>query len=225
MEGDDTVAEILAIDDDIQILSIIKKALEKDSHSVDIFDRINKINKNNIFEYDLILLDVMMPDIDGFTFCKEIRSNVDCPIIFITAKTMDTDLTEGFSIGADDYIKKPFSISELRARVNAHLRREKREYHTRIISDDFKFDISQKILYLNDMKIKLTKSEYEICEFLVKNKGQVFSLEQILEKILGCNSESDSSAIREHIKNIRAKLTKSGKNPIETVWGIGYKWI
>ncbi len=218
------MAKILAIDDDIQILSIIKKALENDKHSVDILDRAEKVNKDNLSKYDLILLDVMMPAKDGFTFCKEIRGSVDCPIIFITAKTMDTDLTEGFAIGADDYIKKPFSLSEIRARVNAHLRREKREYHTRFISDNFKFDVSEKILYLNDKQIKLTKSEYEICEFLAKNKGQVFSLEQIIEKVFGFNFESDSSAVREHVKNIRAKLKQCGENPIETVWGIGYKW-
>ncbi len=218
------MSRILAIDDDIQILSIIKKALENEQHSVDILDRAEKVKKDYLTKYDLILLDVMMPEKDGFAFCKEIRDSVDCPIIFLTAKTMDTDLIEGFAAGADDYIKKPFSLSEIRARVNAHLRREKREYHTRIISDNFKFDVSEKILYLNEEQIKLTKSEYEICEFLTRNKGQVFSLEQIIEKVFGFDFESDVSAVREHVKNIRAKLKQGGENPIETVWGIGYKW-
>lgn len=218
------MSKILAVDDDIQILSIIKKALENDKHSVDVSDNIKSVNKDNLSKYDLILLDVMMPNTNGFNFCKEIRTFVDCPILFITAKTMDEDLTEGFSVGADDYIKKPFSLSELRARVNAHLRREKRNYHNRIISDNFMFDVSEKILLYNDEQIKLTKTEYEICEFLVKNKRQVFSLEQIIEKIFGFDSESDCSAIREHIKNIRAKLKQCDKQPIETVWGIGYKW-
>ncbi|HWT76747.1 MAG TPA: response regulator transcription factor [Mobilitalea sp.] len=218
------MAKILAIDDDVQILSIIKRALENDKHSVDILDRTENVNKDNLSKYELILLDVMIPDTDGFTFCKEIRDSVDCPIIFITAKSMDADLIEGFAIGGDDYIKKPFALSELRARVNAHLRREKREYHNRIISNDFVLDVSEKILYFHHEQIELTKSEYEICEYLVKNKGQVFSLEQIIEKVFGFDCESDSSAIREHIKNIRAKLKKFGEVPIETVWGIGYKW-
>lgn len=218
------LSKILAIDDDIQILSIIKKALESEQHSVDLLDSVEKLNKDILTKYDLILLDVMMPEKDGFTLCKEIRNSVDCPIIFITAKTMDQDLTEGFAAGADDYIKKPFSLSEIRARVNAHIRRDKRKYHTRIISNHFTFDISEKILYLYDEQIKLTKTEYEICEFLARNKGQVFSLEQILEKVFGFDSESDSSAIREHVKNIRAKLKQGGENIIETVWGIGYKW-
>lgn len=218
------MAQILAIDDDIQILSIVKKALENEQHSVDILDRADKVNKDQLSKYDLIILDVMMPEKDGFTFCKEIRNSVDCPILFITAKTFDSDLIEGFAVGGDDYIKKPFSLSEIRARVNAHLRREKREYHTRIISGNFKFDLSEKILYLHDEQIKLTKSEYDICEFLVRNKGQVFSLEQIIEKVFGFDYEGDISAVREHVKNIRAKLKRNGENPIETVWGIGYKW-
>ncbi len=218
------MANILAVDDDMQILSIIKKALGNDGHRVETADRAEKVIKEKLSRYDLILLDVMMPDTDGFTFCKDIRNSVDCPILFITAKTMDTDLTEGFAAGADDYIRKPFSLSELRARVNAHLRRERREYHNRIVSENFNFDISAKILYFNQEQIELTKSEYEICEFLVRNRGQVFSLEQIIEKVYGFDCGSDSSAIREHIKNIRAKLKKCGENPIETVWGIGYKW-
>jgi len=218
------MSKILALDDDIQILSIIKKALENDKHTVDILDNIKNVNRDSLSKYDLILLDVMMPGTNGFSFCKEIRNIVDCPILFITAKTMDEDLTEGFAVGADDYIKKPFSLTELRARVNAHIRREKREYHNRIISDNFILDLSEKALFYNDRQIKLTKSEYEICEFLVKNKGQVFSLEQIIEKVFGFDSESDCSAIREHIKNIRGKLKQCHKQPIETVWGIGYKW-
>lgn len=218
------MAKILALDDDIQILSVIKKALENDKHSVDILDNINNVNKGNLSNYDLILLDVMMPNTNGFAFCKEIRNIVDCPILFITAKTMDTDLIEGFAAGGDDYIKKPFCLTELRARVNAHIRRERREYHNRMVSDNFIFDISEKILFYNEEPIKLTKSEYEICEFLAKNKRQVFSLEQIVEKVFGFDSESDYSAIREHIKNIRAKLKQCDRQPIETVWGIGYKW-
>ncbi|WP_455714495.1 response regulator transcription factor [Anaerosporobacter sp.] len=219
------MATILAIDDDMQILSIIKRALEKDCHRVDTFNNVNQVEENLLIRYDLILLDVMMPGIDGFTYCRKIREKVDCPIIFITAKTMEEDLTQGLAIGADDYIKKPFGLGELRARVNAHLRREQREYRQKLLADDFIVDLSEKALYLNQDRIKLTKSEYEICEFLIRSKGQVFSLEQILVGIYGYDSESDNSTIREHIKNIRAKLTSKGKNPIETVWGIGYKWV
>lgn len=218
------MAGILAIDDDEDILAVVKKALEKDGHMVSCCNNLKEFDLAKLAEYDLILLDVMMPYKDGFTFCREVRNSVDCPILFLTAKTMDNDLEFGFLSGADDYIKKPFSIIELRARVNAHLRRQTREHHTQLVNGKFRFNLSSRELFYEEKRIKLTKSEYRICEFLVQNRGQVFSLEQMIEKVSGYDTESDSSAIREHIKNIRAKLKNCGESPIETVWGIGYKW-
>mgnify|MGYP002794520260 CR=1 FL=1 len=218
------MAKILVVDDDPGILKMIQKVLKKDGHEVSCFGTTEEIDRNSIDSYDLLLLDVMMPGEDGFTFCREIRNMVDSPILFLTAKTMDMDLMEGFGAGADDYIKKPFSIVELRARVDAHLRREKRVSHSRLISGNLCFDLSARALLFQDQTVKLTKSEYDICEMMAKNSGQVFSLEQILVAVYGYDSESDNSAIREHIKNIRAKLGKYGESPIETVWGIGYRW-
>ena len=116
------MAHILAIDDDEAMLILIKNALRKDGHEVTGVTQVTEKLKNKLFPYDLILLDVMMPDVDGYTFCREIRSLTDCPILFLTAKGLEEDVNFGFSMGADDYIKKPFSILELRARVNAHLR-------------------------------------------------------------------------------------------------------
>ena len=217
--------KILVIDDDREICKIIERALSKEGYGVTVRNDVVGLEIHQLKLYHLILLDVMMPEINGFSFCKEVRKKVDCPILFITAKTMEADMIEGLSIGGDDYIKKPFSLAELRARVHAHIRRERREYHQRILWEDFCFDLSERQLYINEEKVVLTKSEYEICEFLVRNKGQVFSVERILENVLGMDCESDSSAVREHIKNIRAKLGKRNRNPIETVWGIGYKWI
>ena len=216
--------KILVIDDDIEICKIIERALSKEGYEVTVRSDVVGLEIQHLKVYHLILLDVMMPEIDGFSFCKEVREKVDCPILFITAKAMEADMIEGLLVGGDDYIKKPFSLAELRARVHAHIRRDRREYRQRILWDDFCFDLSEKQLYINEEKIGLTKSEYEICEFLVRHRGQVFSGERILENVLGMDCESDSSAIREHIKNIRAKLGKQNKNPIETVWGIGYKW-
>ena len=218
------MAQILVVDDEPDILKVIEKALVKEGHQVTCKSSAREIAKETIGHYDMILLDVMMPEVDGFSICKEIRGLVDCPILFITAKTLDQDLEFGFSLGADDYIKKPFSITELRARVNAHLRRQTRTHHSRLLSGNLAFDLSAKILYWKDTPVKLTKSEYEICEFLARNKGQVFSLEQMIEMVFGYDSESDSSAVREHIKNIRAKLKQYEEQPIETVWGIGYRW-
>ncbi|MFR3557569.1 MAG: response regulator transcription factor [Paraclostridium sordellii] len=217
-------AEILVIDDEIEICNLIKNALKKQGHIVTVRNNAIDINEEDLIKFDLILLDVIMPGIDGFTLCKNIRDEVDCPIIFITAKTMEEDILEGFSTGGDDYIKKPFSIIELRARVEAHLRREHREKHQILSINGLKFNLKSKEIYFNDYKITLTKGEYAICEYLAKHRGQVFSLEQIFIEVYGYEKDSDNSCIREHIKNIRAKITKYIESPIETVWGIGYKW-
>lgn len=218
------MAYILAIDDEEGILSIIKNALAKEGHIVTTISNPTNFQKDQYIKYDLILLDVMMPEIDGFSLCKEIRNLVDCPIIFLTAKTMEQDIVMGLSIGGDDYISKPFGIGELRARVAAHLRREHREKQNAFSISDIKFNIAAKESYYNKELIPFTKSEYSICEYLAINHGQVFSKEGIYESIFGFDGNSDTSAIVEHIKNIRSKLKKIGIAPIETVWGIGYKW-
>lgn len=218
--------KILVIDDEEAILQIIKCGLKKEGFEVDIFDSAKKVDVRNLKQYSLVILDVMMPDVDGFTFCKKIRDIVSVPIIFLTAKTLEDDVLYGLGIGGDDYIKKPFRIKELRARVKAHLRRELRETHNFLLSKDgnIKFDLSEKKLIISNNIIPLTCSEYKICELLIKNKGQVFSREQIYEKVFGFDGESADNTIVVHVKNIRLKLNKFDVNPIKTVWGIGYKW-
>lgn len=215
---------ILAVDDELDMLDLIENILKKNNHQVDVYQNPLDIDYSKLSKYDLILLDVMMPGIDGISFCKEIRGKVDCPILFLTAKTMEEDIVEGLLIGGDDYIKKPFGAAELLARIEAHLRREKRERHTSLNLGEIRFDLSSNEVFVVEEKVHLTKSEYQISELLAKRKGQVFSRDQIYELIFGFDGIGDSSAISEHIKNIRAKFQKYGKNPIETVWGIGYKW-
>ena len=215
---------ILAVDDELDMLELIKNILKKNNHKVDVYQKPLDIDYSKLNKYDLILLDVMMPDVDGISFCKEIRSKVDCPILFLTAKAMEEDIVEGLLIGGDDYITKPFGAAELVARIEAHLRREKRERHTSLNLGEIRFDLSSNEVFVVEEKVHLTKSEYQISELLAKRKGQVFSRDQIYELIFGFDGIGDSSAISEHIKNIRAKFQKYGKNPIETVWGIGYKW-
>lgn len=218
------MAYILAIDDDEAMLVLIKNTLRKDDHDVTCVSRITEALKDTLSSYDLILLDVMMPGTDGYTFCREIRRFTDCPILFLTAKSMEEDVQFGFSVGADDYIRKPFSILELRARVNAHLRREQRE-KTRCFSvGSVRFFLAKKEVLVMEQKLSLTKSEYEISLLLAKNHGQIYSKEQIFENVFGYDKESDISAITEHIKNIRKKLAAAGISPIETIWGIGYRW-
>ena len=164
------MANILAVDDEQDILTLIYNALKKDGHQVTVVQNPQQADFDHWDGYDLILLDVMMPGIDGFSLCSKIRDRVNCPIMFLSAKTMEKDIMYGLDLGADDYITKPFGLGELRARVNAHLRRESREKHSLLFSSGFKFDLSAKELQLGDHIIPLTKSEYGICEFLAKNR-------------------------------------------------------
>ena len=219
------MARLLVIDDEKAILDLVKNSLEKDGHIVTVCESVADVTINTLKNYDLILLDSMMPDVDGFMFCKKIRGIVDCPILFLTAKVMETDIIYGLGIGADDYITKPFRIGELRARVTAHLRRERREHHNTLgFEQEIKFDLSSKELFMKGKKVDLTKSEYEICEYLARNRGQVFTREQIYEAVFGFDGNSDNSTIATHIKNIRSKLAGYGVTPINTVWGVGYRW-
>lgn len=215
---------ILAVDDDRGILELIRRALEREGYEVTLQDNPLEIDYEKLNRYQLILLDVMMPGMDGFELCRKIRDRVDCPILFVTAKTEESALMEGLGIGGDDYITKPFGIGGLRARVSAHLRREGRQKKNLLTLGEIEFSLQEKKLYCQGKEAALTKSEYAICEYLALNRGQVFSKERILEYVFGFDGESNSSAITEHIKNIRAKFQQFGTNPIETVWGIGYRW-
>ena len=200
------MAWILAVDDEEGIRNLIQNALEKDGHRVSVCENTEVIKEKDLIHYDLILLDV------------------DCPILFLTAKAEEKSIMEGLGSGGDDYICKPFGIGELRARVAAHLRREAREKTHAVEISGIRFDLAGKSVQVGEEKIPLTKSEYEISELLALNHGQVFSKEKIFESVFGYERESDSSAITEHVKNIRAKFARYGKKNIQTVWGIGYKW-
>lgn len=169
------MAKILAVDDEKDILVLIQNILRRDQHQVDILDHVHGQPPDVFQGYDLILLDVMMPDIDGFELCKQIRPLVDCPILFLTAKTEEEAIVKGLITGGDDYITKPFGVRELSARVNAHLRRERRDKHQskRVISG-FLFHFDSKEVFINNNKLNLTKNEYKICEFLAQHKGELF---------------------------------------------------
>ena len=218
------MARILAIDDEPEILRLIKTALEREGHTVETSASASETSISKAHFADLILLDVMMPGEDGFSWCKRIRDEVDCPILFVTARTEEADLVRGLGLGADDYIQKPFTVPELRARVAAHLRREARPHTHTIRVGSFCLDLAGGQMLHDDCPVPLTKSEYTICAHLMEHAGQVFSKGQIFEAVFGYDAESDESAIVEHIKNIRAKIKRFGAEPIETVWGIGYRW-
>ncbi|MDE6845676.1 MAG: response regulator transcription factor [Lachnospiraceae bacterium] len=218
------MANILVVDDDTAILTMINRILSKDGHNVTTVSDSMTVSEIRTENLDLIILDVMMPGKDGFALCEELRGSVDCPILFLTAKSEESSLVYGLEKGADDYICKPFGAAELRARVAAHLRRETREHFVGLLFAGSRFRLAAKQLVVNDRVIALTKAEYSICEFLARNHGQVFSKEQIYERVFGFDGESNEATITTHIKNIRMKLEEHHYSPIKTVWGIGYKW-
>ena len=218
------MANILVVDDEPEIVSVIRRALESDGHKVSAYTGTEEIDIRNLNYYDLALLDIMMPGEDGYQFCERIRNKVDIPIIFLSAKILEEDITHGLEIGADDYIVKPFRVAELRARVNAHLRREHREKTHFLNFERCSLDLDAKRPLVSDREVSLTKTEFSICEFLAKHPGMVFTREQIFDEVLGMDKESDSTTISTHVANIRTKLEKAGIQPITTVWGTGYKW-
>lgn len=218
------MANILAVDDDGDLCSLLKRALERDGHQVVTLLEGKEVTERLCHWADCILLDVMMPGEDGFSLCGRIRGLADCPILFLTAKTEEGAVIRGLGLGADDYLSKPFRIGELRARVNAHLRRQRRVPQNRIRRRGLDFDLRERAVYAGELPLKLTKGEYAICEYLALHPGQTFSREQIYEAVFGYEGEADASAVTEHIKNIRARLKGAGAAPIQTVWGIGYKW-
>ena len=166
------MAHILVVDDEPAMLQLIRRVLEKDQHFISLISDAGTALNINFSKYDLILLDIMMPGLDGFELCRQIRSRVDCPIIFLTAKIQEADIVRGLGLGADDYITKPFGTSELRARVNAHLRRDTREKKNSFSISGIVFQINAKEAETQGQKLPLTKSEYEICEYLALHHGQ-----------------------------------------------------
>ncbi len=220
--------KILVADDEKDVVSLLKDYFEINGYLVITAysgaEAIEKAAQN----LDIILLDVNMPDGDGLTVCQKLRDYVSCPIVFLTARIEDSDKISGFSSGGDDYIIKPFSIDELGARVAAHIRRDHRiksQANVRFFGG-LTIDYTAKTISAEGKAIELAKKEYQIIELLSLNCGQVYDKERIYEKIWGYDAEGDSSVITEHIRRIRAKLSKCGEEyHIETVWGMGYKWV
>ncbi|WP_313233804.1 response regulator transcription factor [Tissierella praeacuta] len=221
---------ILIIDDEKDLVMIIKDTLESNGYNVlTAYNGFNGIEMSRK-KPDLIILDIMMPDMDGFNVCSLIRDNVDCPILFLSARNSEIDKIKGLAIGGDDYITKPFSLKELVSRVKAHLRREKRiskmEKNTFLHFGNLDINLKGLNVKVNNEDINLTKKEFEIVELLSLNPGQVFSKDQIYDKIWGYDGLGDTSTVTEHIKNIRSKIASINKENeyIKTVWGFGYKW-
>lgn len=220
--------KILIVDDEEDVVSLLKDYFEISGYEVmtayNGVEAVTQIQRKP----DVILLDINMPKMDGIEVCKKIRDYVSCPILFLTAKVEECDKINGFAVGGDDYIIKPFSIDELGARVAAHIRRE----HRNTADTNVRFwgklaiDYSAKTVVAEEKEINFAKKEFEIVELLSLNYGQVFDKERIYEKLWGYDAEGDSSVVAEHMRRIRAKLREIGEDyHLETVWGMGYKWV
>ncbi|MEC2449578.1 response regulator transcription factor, partial [Bacillus cereus] len=174
--------------------------------------------------YDFVVLDIMMPEMDGLSVCKEIRKTSDVPIIFLTAKGEEWNRVNGLRMGADDYIVKPFSPGELVARMEAVLRRyTKQEQQEEIQFGPILINEKSRRIEANGESISLTVKEFDLLYFLCQHTGQVFSREQLLEKVWGYDYAGSTRTVDTHVKTMRLKLGESG-NYIQTVWGVGYKF-
>ncbi|MCD8390820.1 MAG: response regulator transcription factor, partial [Firmicutes bacterium] len=221
--------KILIVEDDAEIAM-----LERDYLEISGFETKTLTSGKDASEeavnggYSLILLDLMLPDKSGCDICREIRDEIDIPILMVTAKTESVDKIRGLVMGADDYISKPFDPMELVARVRAHINQYKRltgkERHY-ITVRDIKIETACRAVYKNDAEIQLSSHEYDLLLFLVQNPNVIFTKEQLFEKIWGFDYAGDSAAVMVHINRIREKLEDDPKNPqiIETIWGAGYR--
>lgn len=222
------MSKVLIVDDDKDISELISLVLKKEEIDSKIIN--NPLEVIDIVEkesFDLILLDIMMPEISGTELCSKIRDKVDCPIIFLSAKNELIDKMLGYEIGGDDYITKPFNNSELVLKIKAHLRLNKR-VNKKIKSNIIKIgeiSINKDTfeVYKNDLKIDISTREFELLKYLMENAGMVISKEQIFESVWG-SSYGDIGTVAVNIKSLRDKLQDKNKYII-TIWGYGYKFV
>lgn len=223
--------KILIVDDEADIVSLMEQAMTAEGYQVCTASDGTKAIDMLSQAPDIIILDVMMPGMNGFELCQMIRDEVDCPILFVSARQTEADRIQGLSIGGDDYITKPFSLRELKARVAAHLRgnrrvRESSSERSLLRYGILRIDLKGREVHVNQSVVLMTAKEFDIIELLALHPGQVFSKEQIYDRIWGLEASGDTSTVTEHIKKIRAKLAGQdpGSSYISTLWGVGYKW-
>jgi DNA-binding response OmpR family regulator len=219
--------KILLVDDEKGIITMMKNYFESLNYKVLYALNGEEALEKIIFQPDIILLDINMPEMDGIELCKRIREHISCPIIFITARVESHDKIIGFRAGADDYIVKPFDIDELGARVEAHLRREQRKQEQSIVRffGELIINYSKREVTVGGNIIGFSKREFDIVELLSINSGQIFDREHMYEAIWGIDGDGNSDTIMEHIRKIRFKIAAyTVHNYIDTIWGVGYKW-
>ncbi len=227
--------EILIVEDDLSIAEIEKDFLEIEGYEIEVAtDGYKGLKAALSHRFDLILLDLMLPGIDGLEICKRIRGTLDIPILMVTAKDEDVDKIRGLGIGADDYIVKPFSPTELVARVRAHLAQyerlrgsaDGRQTPREIRVGNLRINPGSRRVYLGEREIECKNKEYELLLFLMENAEIVFSKETLYERIWGIDALGDIKTVAVHINRLREKIEKDPSNPqrIQTVWGAGYRF-
>ena len=227
------MSKILIVEDELSIAELEKDYLELSSFEVDIeTDGKSGLERALAEDYDMIILDLMLPEMDGFEICKKIRAQKDIPILMVSAKKDDIDKIHGFGLGADDYITKPLSPSELVARVKAHLARYERLVGTNAKENDIieirgiKIDKTARRVYVNGEEKAFTTKEFDLLTFLASNPNRVFKKEELFNKIWDMESIGDIATVTVHIKKIREKIEFDTSKPqyIETIWGVGYRF-
>jgi len=222
-----SIGKVLIVDDDENICEVIRLYLENSGYETQLsFDGKDAEEKFLSYKPDLVLLDIMLPHIDGIGVLKWIRKENNTPVIILTAKGETFDKVLGLELGADDYIVKPFQAKELLARVKAVLRRYSHEGETKEILKftNLSIDInSYKVIY-NDNELKMPPKEFELLYFLALNKNKVYTREQLLSEVWGYDYPGDSRTVDVHVKRLREKLFDGLNWHLETVWGVGYKF-
>lgn len=221
--------KILAIDDDEEILKLIKTALKIENYQVTTYQEIQlPLDFDDFKNFDLILLDIMMPTINGTEFCRKIREEVYSPIIFVSALDSDNEIIRALNVGGDDFIVKPFSLKQFIAKVNSHLKREER---TKLKSErekrsfpPIKIYLDERMIYIEKAPLTLTSREYDILELLSRHPHKVFTKKEIYEQVYDDDASALFHSISEYIYQIRRKFASFGINPIKTIRGTGYKW-
>ena len=223
--------KILIVDDEKEIADLIEVYLKNEGYeTVKCFNGRDALNEVRKTEFDLAILDLMLPDADGFSICSAIREKYTYPVIMLTARTQDIDKITGLTLGADDYVTKPFNPLELTARVKAHLRRY-RQYNTEAENKNvieirgLEINNETHRCFLFGEEITLTPTEFGILRLLCENAGRVISTEDIFEKVWGEKYLDSNNTVMVHIRRIREKLHEPSRNPrfVKTVWGVGYK--
>lgn len=225
--------KILIIEDELNIAELERDYFEINGYHAEIETQgDNGIKRAVKGDYDLIILDVMLPGVDGFEVCRQIRAEKEIPILMVTARKEDIDKIRGLGLGADDYITKPFSPSELVARVKAHLSRYERLTgsselrNTEVKIRGLRIDKLARRVYINEQEIEMTSKEFDLITLLASNPDRVFGKDELFEKIWGMDSIGDLSTLTVHIRKIREKIEIDPSNPqyIETIWGVGYRF-